>query len=1589
MVAKLRHIFAVLCGAAIIFASCSSGGGSSGGGSSTNASLAFSEDVTVTDSANTLSVSDVVPYSEKSFGVYVKDGVPSDITVVSDSAEISVSATEFSETADSTSGEYLSTVTYALNGFEDVSAVITVTVGIDGSDTLVGKINLSAAVADAVDSYKVSNLVQTLDEDSNPTSDHNVSLSWTLPEDVSVSKLFYRVVQTSEDGEEVSDSDAYDSGIVEVSADADSLTTSGSIPSSSEFTVYIYTLTADGWSVSSAEGVKTAADTTPPVTPSVASGDNSYGTVYLVYTKAADSSEGISDDTYSLKITIPEGAELVTSDTVKLADETTDTVLVNSVKAGESLVIPFKVEHKNTAADYIFSVVAYDKAGNAHTDTEGTSAVEVTSSSVADTVAPEEVTAVVLDLASASKTLSWSYGEFSDDDFECVKIYVDGNNSAVKSVASGEEAVVTFETAPSSSVKITACDTVGNESDGVTVTVAAPVLSGSVSAGYTGQLVVSDVSLDSEFTWTVSASDDSQRAVYDSVSAKLYVAGLTVGTSVNPSAVFIAASSDYTVKYLVAAENAGTPTMTVWKLANSYTNNSYYLAFDLTEDRTYANGVIATASEITEHGCLYDRFIVWPGLASGTTDISLELSNSKAEESGYFVMTDSTVTSTDSSWWRTNSWVSGCNEYTLFAVAKDSLSSNAAATYIISDSAYGDNYILLNWAGDTTRYVRGFCYHAVTIVPGSSTTSDSATEAVTGADYAWIPTVYTWTGSEAEDAPTSIDISATETSDHSITFSWTDPSDADFDYLTVTTGGKQADGTTDVTVPEKIESGVQTVTFSKLAAETEYSFTFTLYDVFGNSTAVNASGTTSADTAAPSAVTGLSAAAGRSSVTLNWTASASDDVKEYSVYVDDAAEASVTVTETTATISDLSAGTEYSFAVKAVDYSGNESESVSVSATPAIPAASNVAAEARYTGSVLVTWTDTTAQEEGLTYSYKVTCSDDSVEAVTVESGVQQAHFTGLTVGNDYSFTVTVVDSDSVECGSLDTESVTAKTVIWQILSGYQTGRYLAWASSSSSTVCYNTAAVATSANPTAYLWIVRPSLSGTDGYFSLEAAADESGVGTGYFLYYDTNSRPYVAYNGTWGSGNGAPYAMVATLHGAENNGTSYITDNAQASFKLGTSSYGSAWSKIVCEKDDYYIQHASLTYSMIPSSTSEDGAGCGAFQVSSISYADADYYTDGAPDTVTDLASTDVSTTSVTLTYTEPGNADLSFVRISYTPESGTASTVDIAAGSNGTTLTGLTKGVTYTITATAYDVYGNASSATDELTVSTLSLTNIPTNVAATARFTGEILVTWDRAEDDTSSSWQYKVVCSDDGVDEQSFTSLTSYAGTYANEAAGVAQFTGLTSGTSYTFTVYASEDGENWNNDGTVSATAATVTKQIISRNAEAKISDQNNKQLNTSGAANLLMCQWSTGGGTGVWNIYPAMDGSITSAHTVTLSDDSVKEGVYDTFSVYHTNKGYLTINAENLTETASTTLGANISFSTSASTDSTGGSTFFMGYSSVGDTYYTLRLNVSSANFALGCTDANDNNTEILYYNDATSATCENQQFAWYFEDN
>ena len=336
------------------------------------------------------------------------------------------------------------------------------------------------------------------------------------------------------------------------------------------------------------------------------------------------------------------------------------------------------------------------------------------------------------------------------------------------------------------------------------------------------------------------------------------------------------------------------------------------------------------------------------------------------------------------------------------------------------------------------------------------------------------------------------------------------------------------------------------------------------------------------------------------------------------------------------------------------------------------------------------------------------------------------------------------------------------------------------------------------------------------------------------------------------------------------------------------------------------------------------------------------------------------------VTLSWKDPAELDVKEIHVS--DASGTLLET-VALGVQRHVISSLTNGTEYSYTVTAYDYNDNASAAATLTATPSVKVSD----VTATARWTQEVLVKWT----DVDTSYKYKVTCGN--------TSKTIDAGVQ------IAQFTGLTVGTEYSVTVSTLDAGGTTvlGTSDAVKVTPKKVeSKKIISRNAEVKVSDQANKQLNTSSGANLLCCQNSTGGGTALWTIYPALDGSITVSHSVTTSEGETVEAQYDTFSLYHNVKGYATLTVSALTATEATAVGNNVSLSTSTTTDATGGATFFFGYSAVGDDYYTLRLNVTGKNYALGCTDADNNADEILYYDDATDATCESQRYAWYMSD-
>jgi Bacterial Ig-like domain len=126
-----------------------------------------------------------------------------------------------------------------------------------------------------------------------------------------------------------------------------------------------------------------------------------------------------------------------------------------------------------------------------------------------------------------------------------------------------------------------------------------------------------------------------------------------------------------------------------------------------------------------------------------------------------------------------------------------------------------------------------------------------------------------------------------------------------------------------------------------LAASTSYTLIFNAKDLSGNAlveTTVTFSTSESADTTAPSTPRGLIATPANGQVTLTWQANAEADLAGYTFYLgttQDKLESKEFVLTNIKTITGLTNGTTYFFAVDAVDAANNHSsQTSSVSATP-------------------------------------------------------------------------------------------------------------------------------------------------------------------------------------------------------------------------------------------------------------------------------------------------------------------------------------------------------------------------------------------------------------------------------------------------------------------------------------------------------------------------------------------------------------------------------------------------------------------------------------------------------------------------------
>ena len=183
----------------------------------------------------------------------------------------------------------------------------------------------------------------------------------------------------------------------------------------------------------------------------------------------------------------------------------------------------------------------------------------------------------------------------------------------------------------------------------------------------------------------------------------------------------------------------------------------------------------------------------------------------------------------------------------------------------------------------------------------------------------------------APPTPTALAASAINGGD--ILLTWTNPDGADFSHAVLTWSPAHGDQTSPLTV-----RGTSAL-ITGLMNGTQYSFTIVAEDIIGNASRASDAQTATADSSV-SPVTAPTATAGDTSIGLSWTAPSDTDFASVSITWDPVTGTqplSVATGTSTATITGLTNGTEYTVSIIAVDTTKNQSRPARVTATPAAP----------------------------------------------------------------------------------------------------------------------------------------------------------------------------------------------------------------------------------------------------------------------------------------------------------------------------------------------------------------------------------------------------------------------------------------------------------------------------------------------------------------------------------------------------------------------------------------------------------------------------------------------------------------------------
>ena len=551
------------------------------------------------------------------------------------------------------------------------------------------------------------------------------------------------------------------------------------------------------------------------------------------------------------------------------------------------------------------------------------------------------------------------------------------------------------------------------------------------------------------------------------------------------------------------------------------------------------------------------------------------------------------------------------------------------------------------------------------------------------------------------------------------------------------------------------------------------------------------------DDAPPAAPTGLTATAGDTQVTLNWTDPSNNAITKYQVRYGAGSTVPATATweditgsgatTTTHTVDNLTNGTQYAFEIRAVNVTGNSDASATVTATPtlAIPDAPTGLTATAGNAQVTLTWTNPTNASTltNIQVRYKATADlpfNDNTDTWTDLAATATTYTaTSLTNGTGYTFEVRATNTAGSSTAATATATPRAPAPARTLTFTFSDdGTTITIAASGSLDVSGFNYVLDTTPQAEGYrglliddteIWQIMPQLgttplswydslpnfvtTGTSTYTGNAQIETLSNYSHDFAIYFDTNFK--------W------LYIDKANLTGNIYDLTGKnVTFTGTLSGTLGD--------------NDFHIEHAIGTQKIIFTTT-----------------------TATVPAAPTGLTAT-AGDTQVTLNWTDPNDDTITKYQVRY----GAGSTVPATAtwdditGSGATTTThtvdNLTNGTQYAFEIRAVNVTGNSDASATVTATPALAIPDAPTGLTATAG-NAQVTLTWTNptnASTITNIQVRYKATADlpfNDNTD--TWTDLAATATTYTA--------TGLTNGTGYTFAVRATNTAGN--------STAATAT----------------------------------------------------------------------------------------------------------------------------------------------------------------------------------